>query len=108
MRRGIGPKLRGADRRQAILEALAQQAAQVNLAAPVEAPSRVVKLLRPRELSILALYSEGLSATEIADIFVISPHTVRTHVRNAYRRLGIHSREEAVRVIQAERFLELV
>jgi DNA-binding CsgD family transcriptional regulator len=104
----VGPKLRGADRRQATLEALAQQAARVSLAAPVEAPSRVVKLLRPRELSILALYSEGLSATEIADIFVISPHTVRTHVRNAYRRLGIHSREEAVRVIQAERFLELV
>jgi hypothetical protein len=31
-----------------------------------------------------------------------------THGRNAYRRLGIHSREEAIRVIQAERFLELV
>ena len=55
----------------------------------------MAKLLRPRELTILALYSEGLSATEIADIFVISPHTVRTHVKNAYRRLGIHSREEA-------------
>ena len=52
--------------------------------------------------------AERLAATEIADIFVISPHTVCTHVRNAYRRLGIHSREEAVRVIQAERFLELV
>ena len=63
---------------------------------------------QPRELSILALYSEGLSATEIAGIFVISPHTVRTHVKNAYRRLGIHSREEAARVIHAERFLELV
>ena len=108
MRRGNRPETQGADRRQATLEGLAQQAARVSLAAPVEAPSRVVELLRPRELSILALYSEGLSATEIADIFVISPHTVRTHVRNAYRRLGIHSREEAVRVIQAERFLELV
>ena len=31
----IGPKLRGADRRQATLEALAQQAARVSLAAPV-------------------------------------------------------------------------
>jgi DNA-binding CsgD family transcriptional regulator len=75
---------------------------------PIEAPARVAKLLRPRELTILALYSEGMSANEIADVFVISPHTVRTHVKNAYRRLGIHSREEAARVIHSERFLELV
>ena len=104
----IGPKLKSADRSSATLEALAHRAARESLTAPVEAPVRVAKLLRPRELTILVLYSEGLSATEIADIFVISPHTVRTHVKNAYRRLGIHSRQEAAQVIQAERFLELV
>jgi DNA-binding CsgD family transcriptional regulator len=104
----IGPKLKDADRRRATLETLAHRAARESLTAPVEAPLRVAKLLRPRELTILVLYSEGLSVTEIADIFVISPHTVRTHVKNAYRRLGIHSREEAARVIQAVRFLELV
>jgi DNA-binding CsgD family transcriptional regulator len=101
-------KLAGVDRRTATLEELAQRAARESLLVPVAAPARVTKLLRPRELAILALYSEGLSATEIADLFVISPHTVRTHVKNAYRRLGIHSREEAARVIHAERFLELV
>lgn len=104
----LGTKLAGVDRRTATLEELAQQAARESLLVPVEAPARVTKLLRPRELSILALYSEGLSAAEIADVFVISPHTVRTHVKNAYRRLGIHSREEAAGVIHAERFLELV
>jgi DNA-binding CsgD family transcriptional regulator len=104
----IGPKLVEADRRRATLEDLAQQAARESLTATIEAPARVAKLLRPRELTILALYSEGLSAVEIANIFVISPHTVRTHVKNAYRRLGIHSREEAARLIHAERVLELV
>ena len=104
----IGPKLKEVDRRQATLEALAQRAARESLTATIEAPARVAKLLRPRELSILALYSEGLSAVEIAEIFVISPHTVRTHVKNAYRRLGIHSRAEAARLIHAERVLELV
>ena len=69
---------------------------------------RVVEVGAPDYDEARALYSEGLSATEIADVFVISPHTVRTHVKNAYRRLGIHSREEAARVIHAERFLELV
>jgi DNA-binding CsgD family transcriptional regulator len=54
-----------------------------------------------------ALAAERLAATEIADLFVISPHTVRTHV-NAYRRLGIHSREEAAQLIQAERLRDLV
>jgi DNA-binding CsgD family transcriptional regulator len=104
----IGPLLEGADRRRATLEEAAQRAARESLTATIEAPARVAKLLRPRELTILALYSEGLSAAEIADIFVISPHTVRTHVKNAYRRLGIHSREEAARLIHTERVLELV
>ncbi|HET6658031.1 MAG TPA: helix-turn-helix transcriptional regulator [Gaiellaceae bacterium] len=104
----LGGRLAGADRRTATLEELAQRAARESLLVPVEPPARVTKLLRPRELAILALYSEGLSASEIADVFVISPHTVRTHVKNAYRRLGIHSREEAARVIHSERFLELV
>ncbi|HKO75510.1 MAG TPA: helix-turn-helix transcriptional regulator [Gaiellaceae bacterium] len=104
----IGPKLKGADRRQATLEAIVQAAARESLTAVIDAPARVAKLLRPRELTILALYSEGLSAIEIAEIFVISPHTVRTHVKNAYRRLGIHSREEAARLIHAERVLEVV
>jgi DNA-binding CsgD family transcriptional regulator len=104
----LGASLAAADRSTATLERLERRAARESLVVPSEAPARVTKLLRPRELAILALYSEGLSATEIADFFVISPHTVRTHVKNAYRRLGIHSREEAARVIHAERFLELV
>lgn len=104
----IGPMLRGADRRRTTLEDAAQRAARESLTAAIDAPARVAKLLRPRELTILAFYSEGLSAVEIADIFVISPHTVRTHVKNAYRRLGIHSREEAARLIHTERVLELV
>jgi len=104
----LGEKLRSADRRATTLEGVAQRAARESLTSGVEAPTRVAKLLRPRELTILALYSEGLSAVEIADVFVISPHTVRTHIKNAYRRLGLHSREEAARLIHAERVLELV
>jgi len=104
----LGGKLKEADRRVAALQALAQTAARESLSEAIDAPARVAKLLRPRELTILALYSEGLSAAEIADIFVISPHTVRTHVKNAYRRLGIHSRDEAARLIHNERVLELV
>ena len=45
---------------------------------------------------------------EDPELFVISTHTVRTHVKNAYRRLGVHSREEAERLLRAQRVLELV
>ena len=104
----LGAPVQLVDRRRATLESISLQVARASFAAPVEAPSRVAKLLRPRELTVLALYSEGLSALEIADVFVISPHTVRTHIKNAYRRLGVHSREEAARLIHSERLLELV
>jgi DNA-binding CsgD family transcriptional regulator len=104
----LGAPVQQVDRRRATLESISLQVARTSFAAPVEAPSRVAKLLRPRELTVLALYSEGLSALEIADVFVISPLTVRTHIKNAYRRLGVHSREEAARLIHSERLLELV
>jgi DNA-binding CsgD family transcriptional regulator len=104
----LGEKLAAADLSRRKLERITRDTLRAALGAPVEAPARVANQLRPRELTILALYSEGLSALEIADVFVISPHTVRTHIKNAYRRLGVHSREEAGRLIRAERLLELV
>jgi DNA-binding CsgD family transcriptional regulator/PAS domain-containing protein len=37
--------------------------------------------LRPRELAILRLYAEGLETNQIAELLVLSVHTVRTHVK---------------------------
>ena len=57
--------------------------------------------LRPRELAILRLYGDGLGTDQIAELLVLSSHTVRTHVRNARRRLGVKSRGEALDLIRA-------
>ena len=57
--------------------------------------------LRPRELAILRLYDEGLRTDQIAELLVLSPHTVRTHVRNVRRRLGVSSRAEALDLLKA-------
>jgi DNA-binding CsgD family transcriptional regulator len=57
--------------------------------------------LRPSELTILRLYDEGLRTDEIAELLVLSPHTVRTHVRNARRHLGVNSRAEALDLLKA-------
>ena len=61
-----------------------------------EAGQASVADLRPRELAILRLYDEGLETQQIAELLVLSVHTVRTHVRNARRRLGVGSRREAL------------
>ena len=56
--------------------------------------------LRPRERAILQLYGEGLATHQIAELLVLSVHTVRTHVKNALRRLGVSSRSEAIDLLK--------
>lgn len=52
--------------------------------------------LTKRERQILGLLSEGLSGAQIAANLVLSPETVRTHVRNAMAKLGASTRSQAV------------
>jgi DNA-binding NarL/FixJ family response regulator len=52
--------------------------------------------LTPRELQMLAMIARGLVAKEIAHELHISEKTVRNHVSNIYRKLGIYDRSQAV------------
>ena len=52
--------------------------------------------LTPRENEVLGLLADGLSAKQIAGELVISPKTVATHVQRILRKLGVHSRTQAV------------
>ena len=52
--------------------------------------------LSPREREILDLLAGGISGAQIAERLVLSPETVRTHVRNAMAKLGASSRAQAV------------
>jgi DNA-binding CsgD family transcriptional regulator len=67
-----------------------------------------VAKLRPRERNILELYADGLTTAEIAGLLVISRHTIRSHVRNALRTLGVHSREEAATLVRADQLAQLL
>ncbi|HKF38282.1 MAG TPA: LuxR C-terminal-related transcriptional regulator, partial [Ktedonobacteraceae bacterium] len=50
-----------------------------------------------RELEIVQLVAEDLTAAEIAERLIISPRTVTTHLDRIYTRLGINSRAALVR-----------
>jgi DNA-binding CsgD family transcriptional regulator len=59
-------------------------------------PALALRRLTDRELEVLILLAHGRSTTDTATELGISPHTVRTHVTNLLRRLGAHSRLQAV------------
>jgi DNA-binding NarL/FixJ family response regulator len=62
--------------------------------------------LTDREWEVLDLLSSGAATDEIARTLVLSTETVRSHLKNLYRKLGVRSREQAV--AEARRLRELV
>lgn len=58
--------------------------------------SPVLASLRPRELEVLRLIGQRLSNREIAAMLYISSNTLKTHTRSLYRKLGVHTRDQAV------------
>ena len=59
-------------------------------------PSHLDENLSKREREILGFLVKGLTYREIADQLFISPATVRSHLKNIYEKLHVHSRTEAV------------
>src|SRR2546428_13208827 len=54
--------------------------------------------LSPRQMEILQLMADGLSARDIASYLSMSPLTLRTHVQNILMRLRVHTKVEALAV----------
>jgi DNA-binding CsgD family transcriptional regulator len=50
--------------------------------------------LTPQELQIGLLLAQGRTTREAAAALFLSPKTIEYHLRNVYRKLGIHSRDE--------------
>lgn len=72
---------------------------------PPQAPEADA-LLSPREIRILELVALGLPFTDVAERLFISPHTVKTHVKNIYRKLQAHSRPHAVHLARQRGLLQ--
>lgn len=57
--------------------------------------------LTDRERQVVALAVEGLTARKMGDRLYISERTVETHLARAYAKLGVHSRFELARAVDA-------
>lgn len=58
--------------------------------------TKAFQKLSKREQQIIKLLSKGLRYHEIADKLFLSIETVRTHIRNIYDKLNVHSRTAAL------------
>lgn len=59
--------------------------------------------LTQREVEVLELQARGRDLSRMADALYVSENTIRSHCRNLYRKLGVHSKQEALDMLEAER-----
>jgi ATP/maltotriose-dependent transcriptional regulator MalT len=78
---------------QAVEYALQQEEAVPEPAAPETYPAG----LSAREVEVLGLVATGLTNAEVAERLFLSSRTINWHLSSIYRKLGSHSRTEAIR-----------
>lgn len=55
----------------------------------------------PRELQVASLLAQGRSQPYISEALFISKSTVNTHVGHIYEKMGIHSKQELIEIVQS-------
>jgi DNA-binding CsgD family transcriptional regulator len=63
--------------------------------------------LSGKERLVLVELARGHSTDEIGLVLSVSPHTVRTHVKNLMRKLNARTRAHAVAIALSERAIDL-
>jgi two-component system, NarL family, response regulator LiaR len=59
-------------------------------------PAAAVAQLSHREAEVLALIASGATNQQITELLRVSPNTVKSYIRAAYRKIGVDSRSRAV------------
>lgn len=57
----------------------------------------------PRELEVVTYTYRGYSAKKIAETLLVSESTVKAHLTHAYRKLGVHTKQELIALVDSYR-----
>jgi DNA-binding NarL/FixJ family response regulator len=60
------------------------------------AATPAVAALTPREADVFKLLVRGLSNDEIAEVLVLGPNTIKSHVKHIYQKLNVRDRAQVV------------
>lgn len=75
-------------------------------ASPTELRERCIEKLvedgglTEREAAVIVLYAQGYSFGKVAEDLGITKSTVQSHLRNSYRKLAIHSKDELIEYVR--------
>ena len=64
-------------------------------------------VLTARELEVLLLAARGLSNEQVGRALFLAPSTVKRHLANTYRKMGVGSRTEATRMALLEEWITI-
>lgn len=80
------------------MEELTSKPVEVGVEALMRACEETAKEfgLSPREQEVLELLVQGYAVDNVADKLVISPHTVRAHIRHLYEKTQMHKKSELI------------
>ncbi|MSA93868.1 hypothetical protein GKG38_02045, partial [Gordonibacter urolithinfaciens] len=59
--------------------------------------------LTEREAEIMRYLARGRTKAHIAGVLYVSENTVRSHVRNIYAKLEVHTRQQLIDLVEEER-----
>ncbi|MGW2054972.1 response regulator transcription factor [Streptomyces sp. NPDC001840] len=92
--RALAPRIVDAELREELLTVCGRHA---GAALPVDAPAAPLPVtLAPREVDVLGCVAAGSTNATTARLLGLRPETVKGYLRSAMRKLGTHSRLEAV------------
>ena len=80
--------------KRVVTEAIGNGRTERNGLRPIRSP------LTQREWEVVDLLAEGATTAGLARELRLSPATVRTHIKHILGKLGVHSRDEAVRQVE--------